>query len=236
VIGLNSGPPSLSHRLARAVGHQGEAGVTLEVAVTPLAPSDPPPRCTPDRPPPSCPGRPWSPARGAPASPPPLRQAPFTRPPLPAPGGKPGDGTPTPPVSIWTVRKFFQKIIPGKIPPGDGTRRQHFIYGRLAGPYCRRFKHFTAPLGLPMDAPFCGPRWGCGGPQRRRFIFPSRGEVLGRISWCWCPRGARSGRNGEDAIPGRFFPACCFWHQPYLQGFCYTNDREKLARERLLAS
>ena len=46
--------------------------------------------------------------------------APGTRPPLLAPGGKPGDGTPTPPVSIWFVRKFFQKIISdkfGDIPP-----------------------------------------------------------------------------------------------------------------------
>jgi hypothetical protein len=129
---------------------------------------------------------------------------------------------------------FFKKSFPGNYPPGDGTRHQHFIYGRLAGPYCRRFKHFTAPWVFPMDAPFCGPWWGCGGPQRRRFIFPG-GEGLGADSWCWCRRGARSGRNGEDAIPGRFLPACSFRCQPYLQGFRYTNDREKLARERLLA-
>jgi hypothetical protein len=34
-MSLTLAPPLLSHRLARAVGHQGEAGATLEVAVTP---------------------------------------------------------------------------------------------------------------------------------------------------------------------------------------------------------
>ena len=49
--------------------------------------------------------------------------APGTRPPLPAPGGEPGDGTPTPPVLICPVRKFFHFSIRGKSePPGDGTR------------------------------------------------------------------------------------------------------------------
>ncbi len=68
-------------------------------------------RCTTDRPRP-CPGRLWSPAQGSRPSPPPRRCVP-PRTPLPAPGGKPGDGTPTPPVSRCPVRKFFQKIIPG---------------------------------------------------------------------------------------------------------------------------
>jgi len=47
-----------------------------------------------------------------------------TRPPLPASGGKPGDGTPTPPVSICPVQNFLLKLSPGKKTPrvmGPGT-------------------------------------------------------------------------------------------------------------------
>jgi hypothetical protein len=50
------------------------------------------------------------------------RRRPWYTSPSPAPGDKPGDGTPTPPVSICIVRKFFQNYNPdksGKIPtPG----------------------------------------------------------------------------------------------------------------------
>jgi hypothetical protein len=60
------------------------------------------------------PGRLWSHVQGSRPSPTAAPAGSLPRTPLPAPGGEPGDGTPTPPVSIWTVRKFFQKFNPRK--------------------------------------------------------------------------------------------------------------------------
>ena len=131
--------------------------------------------------------------------------APITRTPLPAPGGKVGDGTPVPPWSRCPVRKIFQKINPGIIHTGDGTRRQYFIYGRLAGPHCRRFKHFTAPLGpFLMDAPFAG--FGGAMLALSAVNLSSRGEVLGRISGCRCPRRCRLDRRRKTPSRADFSP------------------------------
>ena len=209
----------------------GEAGTTLRLP-WPLNPTGATPPTGAQRigsPGPPCPGRPWSPARvswSAPAAS--LRQAPFPCTPSSGPWRQtPGLGTSYPPWSRCPVRKFFQKIIPGIIPPGDGTRRQHFIYGRLAGSHCRRFKHFKGPLHFPIGCRLCGPWRGCGGPQRRRFIFPGE-RCWGGFHGAGCPRG-RLDREKGHAIPSRFYPPSCFWCQPYLSGFRYTNDRDKFA-------
>ena len=57
-----------------------------------------------------------------PLSPRPRRRRPGDTSPLfsPAPGGKVGGGTPVPPRSRCPVRIFFQKIIPGELPPRMG--------------------------------------------------------------------------------------------------------------------
>jgi len=126
---------------------------------------------------------------------------PFLSTPLPAPGGEVGDGLRYPPVKM-PCPEIFQKIIPGIIPLGDGTRRQHFIYGRLAGPYCRRFKHFTAPPGSSPWTPLLR------AVVELRVALSAvdsscRGEVLGRISGCRCPGGAgwpEEGRRHPEPI------------------------------------
>jgi hypothetical protein len=52
--------------------------------------------------------------------------APGTRPPLPAPGGESGDGTPTPPGQDALSGNFFKKSFPGEYTPGDGTEPKNF--------------------------------------------------------------------------------------------------------------
>jgi hypothetical protein len=98
-----------------------------------------------------------------PGHPLPLRQAPFTCPPLPAPGGKCGDGTPVPPWSRCPVRKFFQKINLDKIgnmPPWLWDPAPKFLYAkyvREAGPSGADFwPCVRAPLLTPWFAPYRG--------------------------------------------------------------------------------
>jgi len=87
-----------------------------------------------------------------------------TRPPLPASGGKPGDGTPTPPVSICPVRKVFSFFDPGKIgspPPGMAPQ---FITQqiRLANSAFR--DDSVSSLGRPSLTPWPNPN--------HRFLVP----------------------------------------------------------------
>jgi hypothetical protein len=108
---------------------KGEGGATLGATVAPGPHQSQRHGAQPTGPAPLLP-----PARSSPAPPPAARTSPLSRTPLPASGGKPGDGTPTPPVSICPVRKFFQKIIPGKItPPGDGTQPKNFHIKNSSG-------------------------------------------------------------------------------------------------------
>ena len=126
-----------------------------------------------------CPSRPWSPARISWSASALSRPAPFPLPLFRPLEANPGMGLLPPGINMDRPKIFSKNHFRKNTPRVMGPGHQHFIYGRLAGPYCRRFKHFTAPLGLPMDAPFCGPWRGCGGPQRRRFILPGGGH------WSW---------------------------------------------------
>ena len=98
------------------------------------------------------------------APPPPCSLPALGRPPLPAHGGKPGDGTPTPRVSIWTVRKFFQKIIPGKETLRVTAPRPNFSRkkNRLANPAFRDDSRTS--LRDPYLPPWSSPN--------RRFLVP----------------------------------------------------------------
>ena len=149
--------------------------------------------------------------------------APGTRPPLPAPGGKPGDGTPTP-WSICPVRKFFLKNHSrGITPHPDGTRPQK-LSNQFERGITQRNRLAECPLKSVYTLLWCV-------PASTKGLAQDQGGVIAGGAF-----GER-GRTGEGRRPQcRFQPACCLWHQPYLQGFCYTNDMEKLARERLLAS
>ena len=93
-------PPGLRH----CVDHQEEGGVTLGLPWSLASIQCHHHRSITDQYPALAAHGYW-PRASRPPPPPTLRRTP-----LPAPGGKPGEGTPTPPVSICPVRKFFQKI------------------------------------------------------------------------------------------------------------------------------
>ena len=193
--------PSLAATRATpgSVDHQRKGDSTLGATV-PLGPYQRHPhRCTTDSPPRLAPAhshRCLASRRGPlPLGPRPDAGAPGTRPPLPAPGGKVrGWDSGTPLVKMPRPEIFSKNHSRENTPPGDGTRHQHFIYGRLAGPYCRRFKHFTAPLGLPMDTPFAGRGGAVSGSQPRRFIFPGE-RSWGGFHGAGAPGGARLARR-----------------------------------------
>jgi hypothetical protein len=148
-------PPVTTSRRHRApwpapwwgVDHQGEAGATPGATVAP-GPRWRHHRSTTDRP--RLAPLPWPPMVTGPglgSGSAPSRPAPFTCPPLPAPGGESGDGTPVSPRSRCPGRKFFQKIGPDKRPPGVGTHGGKFQRTKsdLGLPSLRQSKQFPRP-------------------------------------------------------------------------------------------
>ena len=147
--GPGAGPGAWSRGRAAAVGPEHGAGHSFLMAAARRCPRTSVGQSPPHRP--SCDSPPPSPRRHRhrclasrrgplPLGPRPDAGAPGTRPPLPAPGGKPGDGTPTPPVLYaWSGPNFFDIYVlhSGEIPAEDtprvmGPRPKNFkpIFGR----------------------------------------------------------------------------------------------------------
>ena len=196
-----------------------------------------PPGLAPEPPPPEhnglatllCPYRPWSPVQGSRSSP------------TAAPAGP----SPYPSSGPWRQTRRWDSYPPWyqHAPSGNFSKISFPInpvnsyLPRVMGPRAARISNWFGVEGLTGAGRL--PEYPSGSVtcllRRHSASTQGLGLSLGALP-LEVPPGGEFAQEKGDASPGRFQPAGSFRCQPYFQGLRYTDDTEKLAEGRLVAS
>ena len=145
-------------------------------------------------------------------------------------------GLPTPRYQYAPSGNFFKKSFQIKTPRCWDPWRKISKDKIRPGPALslRQSKQFPGPPALSfLGPPLCRPWRGCGGPQRRRFIFPGE-RSWGGFHGAGAPGGrGRAGRGRRQ--PGPISSRLLLPVSALFARFRYTNDRDKFAEGRIVA-